>query len=212
MAVAVILAALLRRAEDGPGADRVLARHTSARRMTHHLPPEVTGMVLTPDTDPGADPGPGEPAPPAIAVQAAMRSPDRATPAAASPPTTWPTPWWTARAASWCRSGSSTRSPTIWKQAGDQHLPRQPQRRRRQLLRRRVAASVDHEGGLGLLRRPGWPPGPAPAAAGRRLRPARRPRARALQRGPPGLPLCVAAGRDAGHQAHHHHRVEADHQ
>lgn len=69
MAVAVILAALLRRAEDGPGADRVLARHTSARRMTHHLPPEVTGLILTTDT------GPAEPVAPARPARAAIEAP-----------------------------------------------------------------------------------------------------------------------------------------
>jgi len=42
MAVAVILAALLRRAETGPGADRVLARTRTAREMTNHLPAELT--------------------------------------------------------------------------------------------------------------------------------------------------------------------------
>lgn len=41
MAVAVILAALLRRAETGPGADRVLARTRTAREMTNHLPAEL---------------------------------------------------------------------------------------------------------------------------------------------------------------------------
>ena len=42
MAVAVILAALLRRAGTGPGADRVLARSRAARQMGNHLPAELT--------------------------------------------------------------------------------------------------------------------------------------------------------------------------
>ncbi|MGO4613756.1 Mu transposase C-terminal domain-containing protein [Nocardia sp. 2YAB30] len=42
MAVAVILAALLRRAETGPGADRVMARTRSAHEMTNHLPAELS--------------------------------------------------------------------------------------------------------------------------------------------------------------------------
>ena len=42
MAVAVILAALLRRAGTGPGADRVLARSRAAREMSNHLPAELT--------------------------------------------------------------------------------------------------------------------------------------------------------------------------
>ena len=42
MAVAVILAALLRRADTGPGADRVLSRTRTAREMTNHLPAELT--------------------------------------------------------------------------------------------------------------------------------------------------------------------------
>jgi hypothetical protein len=42
MAVAVILAALLRRAETGPSADRVLARSRAARKMSNHLPAELT--------------------------------------------------------------------------------------------------------------------------------------------------------------------------
>jgi len=46
MAVAVILAALLRRAETGPGADRVLARSRAAREMDNHLPAEL----MTPPT------------------------------------------------------------------------------------------------------------------------------------------------------------------
>ncbi|WP_239476521.1 Mu transposase C-terminal domain-containing protein [Nocardia arizonensis] len=45
MAVAVILAALLRRAATGPGADRVLARTLSAREMTNHLPEELNTPV-----------------------------------------------------------------------------------------------------------------------------------------------------------------------
>jgi hypothetical protein len=45
MAVAVILAALLRRAETGPGTDRVLARTHATREMTNHLPPELTNPV-----------------------------------------------------------------------------------------------------------------------------------------------------------------------
>ncbi|MFE5703712.1 Mu transposase C-terminal domain-containing protein [Rhodococcus koreensis] len=42
MAVAVILAALLRRADTGPGADRVMARTRTAHEMTNHLPAELT--------------------------------------------------------------------------------------------------------------------------------------------------------------------------
>jgi hypothetical protein len=42
MAVAVILAALLRRADTGPGADRVVARTRTAHEMTNHLPAELT--------------------------------------------------------------------------------------------------------------------------------------------------------------------------
>lgn len=45
MAVAVILAALLRRAETGPGSDRVLARTHATREMTNHLPPELATPV-----------------------------------------------------------------------------------------------------------------------------------------------------------------------
>ena len=41
MAVAVILAALLRRAEAGPGTTRALARTTSTRDMPNHLPREL---------------------------------------------------------------------------------------------------------------------------------------------------------------------------
>jgi hypothetical protein len=52
MAVAVILAALLRRAEEGPGVGRALARHTSAREMTNHLPPEVTELAVEPAAPP----------------------------------------------------------------------------------------------------------------------------------------------------------------
>jgi hypothetical protein len=47
MAVAVILAALLRRAGTGPGADRVLARSRAAREMGNHLPAELTTALFS---------------------------------------------------------------------------------------------------------------------------------------------------------------------
>ncbi|MEV0217729.1 helix-turn-helix domain-containing protein [Micromonospora sp. ALFpr18c] len=56
MAVSVILAALLRRAEEGPGSGRALARNRTAHAMGNHLPPELTTAAF-------ADPP--EPAPPA---------------------------------------------------------------------------------------------------------------------------------------------------
>lgn len=46
MAVAVILAALLLRAEQGPTAGRVLARTLSAREMTNHLPADFTATAV----------------------------------------------------------------------------------------------------------------------------------------------------------------------
>lgn len=49
MAVAVILAALLRRAEQGPTAERALARTRSAHQMTNHLPAE---LAAAPAVDP----------------------------------------------------------------------------------------------------------------------------------------------------------------
>ncbi len=58
MAVAVILAALLRRAEQGPGVERVLARHTAAREVTNHLPVDVTDLAVEPVTQPRALPAP----------------------------------------------------------------------------------------------------------------------------------------------------------
>ena len=67
MAVAVILAALLRRAGTGPGADRVLARSRAAREMGNHLPAELTTAPQPPaalpaatsvgDADRGDEPG-----------------------------------------------------------------------------------------------------------------------------------------------------------
>jgi hypothetical protein len=68
MAVAVILAALLRRAEHGPTADRALARTASTREMTNHLPPEVTELAA------GAQPPAPAPVPPAVPVRAAALS------------------------------------------------------------------------------------------------------------------------------------------
>lgn len=56
MAVAVILAALLRRAEEGPGVERALARHTSAQQLANHLPPDVTELAIEPDPAPAAEP------------------------------------------------------------------------------------------------------------------------------------------------------------
>ncbi|MFF5075168.1 Mu transposase C-terminal domain-containing protein [Micromonospora olivasterospora] len=47
MAVSVILAALLRRAEQGPGAGRALARTRTAQAMGNHLPPELTTAALS---------------------------------------------------------------------------------------------------------------------------------------------------------------------
>ena len=56
MAVAVILAALLRRAGTGPGADRVLARSRVAREMSNHLPAELTTAPQPPAALPAATP------------------------------------------------------------------------------------------------------------------------------------------------------------
>lgn len=55
MAVAVILAALLRRAEEGPGTGRALARHNAARQVSNHLPREVTELVIAPEADSAAE-------------------------------------------------------------------------------------------------------------------------------------------------------------
>jgi hypothetical protein len=72
MAVAVVLAALLRRAEEGPGSGRALARTRTAQAMDNHLPPELTTAALAgprlPEpplpADPAAGPGPvSEPEP-----------------------------------------------------------------------------------------------------------------------------------------------------
>ncbi|WP_433664730.1 Mu transposase C-terminal domain-containing protein [Nocardia sp. CA-128927] len=62
MAVAVILAALLRRAEAGPHATRALARTLSTRAMTNHLPAELTASIGD---------WPADPAPPPLALPAA---------------------------------------------------------------------------------------------------------------------------------------------
>ncbi|WP_433523821.1 Mu transposase C-terminal domain-containing protein [Nocardia pseudovaccinii] len=62
MAVAVILAALLRRAEAGPHATRALARTVSTRAMTNHLPAELTASIGD---------WPADPPPPPLAVPAA---------------------------------------------------------------------------------------------------------------------------------------------
>ncbi|WP_119700249.1 Mu transposase C-terminal domain-containing protein [Rhodococcus ruber] len=68
MAVAVILAALLRRAEAGPDTRRPLARHACTREMPNHLPVEVTEVGRWPT----ALPEPARPPalPPAPPVQA----------------------------------------------------------------------------------------------------------------------------------------------
>lgn len=58
MAVAVILAAVLRRAETGPGTDRVLARTCTTREMTNHLPAELTTPPTQPALPPPDDPDP----------------------------------------------------------------------------------------------------------------------------------------------------------
>ncbi|MEV0898293.1 Mu transposase C-terminal domain-containing protein [Actinoplanes sp. NPDC049802] len=54
MAVAVILSALLRRAEQGPAAGRVLARTLSAQSMTNHLPAEFAAAVI--EAEPAPEP------------------------------------------------------------------------------------------------------------------------------------------------------------
>ena len=64
MAVAVILAALLRRAEAGPAAGRALARTLAAREMTNHLPAELTAA-------PAPAAAPPEPEPPTPAQDTA---------------------------------------------------------------------------------------------------------------------------------------------
>ncbi|MRH90535.1 integrase [Nocardia sp. SYP-A9097] len=59
MAVAVILAALLRRAEVGPDTSRPLARTASTRAMTNHLPAELVSEVgRWPTAIPGPPPRP----------------------------------------------------------------------------------------------------------------------------------------------------------
>jgi hypothetical protein len=68
MAVAVILAALLRRAEHGPGSERALARALAAREITNHLPPGLTGTALaqpSPEPAPVVEPATGTQAEPA---------------------------------------------------------------------------------------------------------------------------------------------------
>ncbi|MGH3722061.1 MAG: Mu transposase C-terminal domain-containing protein [Pseudonocardiaceae bacterium] len=74
MAVAVILAALLRRAEQGPGAERALARTRSAREMTNHLPAELTASPV-PDQPPAAE-RPPESVPPDSGRRTAPPEPD----------------------------------------------------------------------------------------------------------------------------------------
>ncbi|MET7770492.1 Mu transposase C-terminal domain-containing protein [Nocardia sp. NPDC005366] len=69
MAVAVILAALLRRAEAGPHATRALARTVSTRAMTNHLPAELTASI----GDWPADP---PPPPPRLALPTATDTAD----------------------------------------------------------------------------------------------------------------------------------------
>ncbi len=73
MTVAVILAALLRRADEGSGSGRALARTRSAHLMSNHLPPELTTAALAapaaPEPGPSADPPPALPASEAEAEQ-----------------------------------------------------------------------------------------------------------------------------------------------
>lgn len=91
MAVAVILAALLRRAETGPGTDRVVARTRTSREMTNHLPAALT-----------APPAPA-PAPALPAGTAAVGCWCRAPAAPAS----------RRRSPSWARSSRSTCTAAI---------------------------------------------------------------------------------------------------
>ncbi len=60
------LAALLRRADEGSGSGRALARTRSAHLMSNHLPPELTTAALAapaaPEPGPSADPPPALPA------------------------------------------------------------------------------------------------------------------------------------------------------
>jgi hypothetical protein len=55
MAVAVILAALLRRAETGPDAQRALARTLTSRSMSNHLPAELTAASVVPESLPAGE-------------------------------------------------------------------------------------------------------------------------------------------------------------
>jgi hypothetical protein len=71
------LAALLRRAEEGPGSGRALARTRTAQAMDNHLPPELTATALsgpplpepTPPAEPAAEPGPTPPLEPVEQTQ-----------------------------------------------------------------------------------------------------------------------------------------------